>query len=79
MALADDEARGVGYDSEDQDDSEDEGKHRRRPRLIGEGEEDERIGSDEDEEIDSDEAFEESDEERFAEFEFKKKVRIYGE
>ena len=34
---------------------------------------------DEDEEIDSDEAFEESDEERFAEFEFKKKVRIYGE
>ena len=49
---------------------------RKRPRLIGEGENGEAIDSDEDEEIDSDAAFEEEDEIRFAEFDFKRnKVR----
>ncbi|KAI0082325.1 Utp14-domain-containing protein [Panus rudis PR-1116 ss-1] len=42
----------------------------RRPRLVGEDDDDEKIPEDEDEEIDSDAAFEESDEERFAGFNF---------
>ncbi|THH10407.1 hypothetical protein EW145_g1352 [Phellinidium pouzarii] len=74
LALDDDESRGAGYDDgEDGDEGEDEDRTKRMPRLVGEGEEDERIGSDEDEEIDSDAAFDESDEERFAEFSFKEK------
>lgn len=50
------------------DDSDAEGSvsRRARPRLVGEVDEDDRIGSDEDEEIDSDAAFDESDEEQFA-------------
>ncbi|KAL6304845.1 Utp14 protein-domain-containing protein [Sparassis latifolia] len=45
----------------------------RRPRLVGENDNDSGIGSEDDEEIDSDEAFEESDEERFAGFDFSHK------
>lgn len=69
--------RGRGGDAEDDDEDEDGTQTHRRPRLVGELNED-GIGSDEDEDIDSDEAFEESDEERFAGFSFgpKKKVRI---
>jgi hypothetical protein len=44
----------------------------RKPRLIGESVEDEKIPSEDDEELDSDAAFEESDEERFAGFSFPK-------
>lgn len=44
----------------------------RKPRLIGENVEDEKIPSEDDEELDSDAAFEESDEERFAGFSFPK-------
>lgn len=46
----------------------------RRPRMLGEDEDDNEIKEDEDEEIDSDAAFEESDEERFAGFSFSYKV-----
>ncbi|KAI0368900.1 Utp14-domain-containing protein [Pilatotrama ljubarskyi] len=70
-------AGGAGSGSED-DEQGAAGKRRdRRPRLVGENDDDDRIGEDEDEEIDSDEAFEESDEERFAGFSFsqKKKAR----
>lgn len=44
----------------------------RKPRLIGEDVEDEKIPSEDDEELDSDAAFEESDEERYAGFSFPK-------
>jgi U3 small nucleolar RNA-associated protein 14 len=44
----------------------------RKPRLIGEDVEDEKVPSEDDEELDSDAAFEESDEERFAGFSFPK-------
>ena len=71
LALDKDEEQGAEYDESD-DDMQD----RKRPRLIGEGENGEIIDSDEDEEIDSDAAFEEEDEIRFAEFDFKRnKVR----
>ncbi|KAI5118044.1 hypothetical protein M0805_005893 [Coniferiporia weirii] len=72
LMLDEDETRGAGYSDDEEEGDEEGGRAGRKPRLIGEGEEDERIGSDEDEEIDSDGAFEESDEERFAEFNFKK-------
>ena len=71
LQFDEDEIRGSRFD----DDEEDE-QSGRRPRLIGEGEEDERIGSDEDEDIDSDAAFDESDEEEFAGSNVLKKVRI---
>lgn len=48
----------------------------RRPRLIGEAEDDEMIDEEDDEEIDSDAAFEEDDEERFAGFTFASDVSL---
>lgn len=75
LLLDKDEARSGKYD-EDEDDSEIDDS-RRKPRLVGEGDEDEQIASDEDEEIDSDDAFEESDEERYAGFDFKKVCTSY--
>ena len=74
LDLEKDELQGVGGD-----DSDGEGSvsGRVRPRLVGENDEDDRIGSDEDEEIDSDAAFDESDEEQFAGFNFSSnKVRV---
>lgn len=58
------------------DGDEEELETHRKPRLIGEGEEEDRIGSDEDEEIDSDDAFEEEDNIRFAEFDFKRNKKV---
>ena len=71
------ELMGAGGDDSDDDEEDGTGHLRRdaKPRLIGEGEDDERIGSDENEDIDSDEAFDESDEERFAGLGFSQKVR----
>ena len=70
------ELTGARGEDSDEDDEGSAGHLRRgaKPRLIGEGEDDEQIGSDEDEDIDSDEAFDESDEERFAGFGFSQKV-----
>ncbi|KAI0756427.1 Utp14 protein-domain-containing protein [Daedaleopsis nitida] len=48
-------------------------RRERRPRLVGENDDDDGIGEDEDEEIDSDGAFEESDEEDFAGSKFSRK------
>ncbi|KAH9837381.1 Utp14-domain-containing protein [Rhodofomes roseus] len=61
-------ARGEGSDEEDEEGGAGHAGKGMRPRLIGEGDDDERIGEDEDEDVDSDEAFDESDEERFAGF-----------
>ena len=74
------ELMGAGAEDSDEDDGDGAGNLGRgaKPRLIGEGEDDERIGSDEDEDIDSDEAFDESDEERFAGFGFSQKVRYHA-
>ena len=73
------ELMGAGAEDSDEDDGDGAGNLGRgaKPRLIGEGEDDERIGSDEDEDIDSDEAFDDSDEERFAGFGFSQKVRYH--
>ncbi|GJE97818.1 Utp14 domain-containing protein [Phanerochaete sordida] len=67
LLLEKDELQGAGGDDSD---AEGDASERRRPRLVGEDDEDDRIGSDEDEEIDSDAAFDESDEEQFAGFNF---------
>ncbi|KAI0271451.1 Utp14 protein-domain-containing protein [Gloeopeniophorella convolvens] len=66
LSLDKEEAIEHGVVSDDDDFS-----NRRKPRLIGETVDDERIPSDDDEELDSDAAFEESDEERFAGFTFR--------
>ncbi|KZT73253.1 Utp14-domain-containing protein [Daedalea quercina L-15889] len=68
-------AHGDGSGEEGGEDSAGHGGTEMKPRLIGEGENDERIASDEDEDIDSDEAFDESDEERFAGFGFSRKKK----
>ncbi|KAI0354648.1 Utp14-domain-containing protein [Trametes cingulata] len=78
LQLEKDELLGAGgAESGSEDDGQGAtGKRRdRRPRLVGENDEDDRIDEDEDEEIDSDEAFEESDEERFAGFSFSQKKK----
>ncbi|KAL5494847.1 hypothetical protein ACEPAI_309 [Sanghuangporus weigelae] len=69
LTFDEDETRGARYENDELDDEDEQS--RRRPRLIGEGEEDERIASDDDEDIDSDAAFDESDEEQFAGSNFK--------
>ncbi|EJD03506.1 Utp14-domain-containing protein [Fomitiporia mediterranea MF3/22] len=74
LALDEDELRGGRYEDDDEEEEED-GSSRRRPRLIGEGADDERIDSDEDDEIDSDVAFGGSDEEQFAGSNFDKKAQ----
>ncbi|THV07291.1 small-subunit processome [Dendrothele bispora CBS 962.96] len=56
---------GPSLGSDDEGDFED---FRKKPRLIGENDEDDEIASEDDEEIDSDAAFEEEDEDRFAGF-----------
>ena len=78
LQLDKDEEVGFGAGSEEDEEDEDgfggagSGK---RPRLIGELDEDEKIDSEDDEEIDSDAAFEESDEERYAGFDFGKRAK----
>ena len=67
LLLEKDEAQGLAGDDSDAEGSL---SGRPRPRLVGEDDEDDHIGSDEDEEIDSDAAFDESDEEQFAGFSF---------
>ncbi|OBZ79687.1 Uncharacterized protein C57A7.06 [Grifola frondosa] len=64
---------GMGSGSEDEEDGNTRKRNEMRPRLVGENDDNDRIGEDEDEEIDSDEAFEDSDEERFAGFNFSHK------
>lgn len=76
LQLDKDEEAGFGAGSDDDEDEDiEEGGGNRRPRLIGELDDDERIASEDDEEIDSDAAFEESDEERFAGFDFGKRAK----
>ena len=72
LQLDKEEAGGVDAGS-GEDDQEIDARFR-RPRLLGENQDDEKVATDDDEEIDSDEAFEESDDERYAGFAFKKKV-----
>lgn len=74
LVLDKDEISGVpGEVSHEEDD---EGGTELRPRLVGEGDNDEGIADDEDDDIDSDDAFDDSDEERFAGFKFSHKVRL---
>lgn len=78
LQLDKDEETGFGAGSDEDEDEDAEGGGsggKKRPRLIGEIDDDERIASEDDEEIDSDAAFEESDEERFAGFDFGKRAK----
>ncbi|EPQ61400.1 hypothetical protein GLOTRDRAFT_82774 [Gloeophyllum trabeum ATCC 11539] len=77
LTLDKDEAAEYGVNEDGEYEGENPGGSRmsmseymKRPRLVGENEDDEGIDPEDDEEIDSDEAFEESDEERFAGFTF---------